>query len=90
MEYNWDDCPEVSPVAKHFIAGLLLKDPKKRMTAETALLHPFMKLGEEIPNAVTAASGNKNMLTSLRDYNFSRKSSKTSFDDLNKAKNKSP
>jgi len=47
VDYNWDDCPEVSPAAKHFIQHLLVKDPKKRNTAEIALNHPWIK-GEGI------------------------------------------
>jgi len=43
VDYNWDDCPEVSPAAKHFIQHLLVKDPKKRYTAELALSHPWVK-----------------------------------------------
>jgi len=43
VEYNWDDCPEVSPAAKHFIQHLLVKDPKKRYTADAALQHPWVK-----------------------------------------------
>jgi len=43
VDYNWDDCPEVSLEAKHFIQHLLVKDPKKRYTAEAALSHPWVK-----------------------------------------------
>jgi len=43
VDYNWDDCPEVSPAAKHFIQHLLVKDPKKRYTAEIAMAHPWIK-----------------------------------------------
>ena len=43
VDYNWDDCPEVSPTAKHFIQHLLVKDPKKRYTADLALNHPWIK-----------------------------------------------
>jgi serine/threonine protein kinase len=44
VDYNWDDCPEVSPAAKHFIQHLLVKDPKKRYTAESAINHPWVKV----------------------------------------------
>jgi len=43
VDYNWEDCPEVTPLAKHFIQHLLVKDPKKRYTAEGALTHPWVK-----------------------------------------------
>jgi len=43
VDYNWDDCPEVSPKAKHFIQHLLVKDPKKRYNVEKALSHPWVK-----------------------------------------------
>ena len=44
VEYNWDDCPEVSVAAKHFIQHLLVRDPKKRFTAKQALNHPWVKV----------------------------------------------
>lgn len=43
VDYNWDDCPEVTPAAKHFIQHLLVKDAKKRYTADIALEHPWIK-----------------------------------------------
>jgi len=43
VDYNWDDCPEVSPNAKHFIQHLLVKDSKRRYTADVALNHPWIK-----------------------------------------------
>ncbi|PRP79974.1 hypothetical protein PROFUN_05950 [Planoprotostelium fungivorum] len=43
VDYNWEDCPEVSPNAKHFIQHLLVKDPKRRYTAEVAMNHPWIK-----------------------------------------------
>ena len=33
-----------SPVGRSFVAGLLAKDPKKRLTAEGALKHPWMAM----------------------------------------------
>jgi len=45
VDYNWDDCPEVSAAAKHFVQHLLVKDTKKRLTAEQALNHPWIKGG---------------------------------------------
>eukprot|EP01117_Protostelium_nocturnum_P012261 TRINITY_DN450_c0_g3_i1.p1 TRINITY_DN450_c0_g3~~TRINITY_DN450_c0_g3_i1.p1 ORF type:complete len:303 (-),score=63.59 TRINITY_DN450_c0_g3_i1:262-1122(-) len=50
VDYNWDDCPEVSPAAKHFIQHLLVKDPKRRYTAEVALQHPWVKYRGSPPN----------------------------------------
>jgi serine/threonine protein kinase len=57
VDYNWDDCPEVSAegtpnvvtqlisiAAKHFIQHLLVKDPKARYTTEQALDHPWIKV----------------------------------------------
>lgn len=44
VNYNWNDCPEVSEMSKNFVGGLLIKDPKKRMTAEQALNHPWVKV----------------------------------------------
>jgi len=68
VDYNWDDCPEVSLTAKHFIQHLLLKDSKKRYTVEQALNHPWVK-GEGVSKL--------NFRPSFRDlmivYNSSRK-----------------
>jgi len=43
VDYTWDDCPVVTPSAKHFIEHLLVKDPSKRYTAAQALQHPWVK-----------------------------------------------
>jgi len=43
VEYDWEDCPEVSAEAKDFVAKLLVYDAKDRMTAEEALKHPWMR-----------------------------------------------
>jgi len=42
VDYNWDECPEVSNTAKEFISGLLTKDPNKRMNATQALQHEWI------------------------------------------------
>lgn len=68
VEYNWDDCPEVSPAAKHFIQHLLVKDPKKRYTAETAMNHPWLK-GEESGKLTFSPS----FLDLMKEYNQARK-----------------
>lgn len=51
-------------VAKNFIKNLLVLTPKKRMTAEEALNHPFLtgSAGEQILN-----------MESMREYNIMRK-----------------
>lgn len=67
VEYNWDDCPEVSPAAKHFIQHLLVKDPKKRMTCDTALQHPWIKNGGQVTKTI---GGEK-----LKEWNLTRKKS---------------
>eukprot|EP01116_Phalansterium_solitarium_P013979 TRINITY_DN3145_c0_g1_i2.p1 TRINITY_DN3145_c0_g1~~TRINITY_DN3145_c0_g1_i2.p1 ORF type:complete len:345 (+),score=125.82 TRINITY_DN3145_c0_g1_i2:133-1167(+) len=43
VDYNWDDCPEVSPQARHFVQHLLVKDTKKRYSADQALNHAWLK-----------------------------------------------
>lgn len=68
VEYNWDDCPEVSPAAKHFIQHLLVKDPKKRYTAELALNHPWVK-GEGVMKLNLRPSFHDLM----KEYNAQRK-----------------
>jgi calcium/calmodulin-dependent protein kinase I len=67
VDYNWDDCPEVSPAAKHFIQHLLVKDPKKRYTAEAALNHPWLK-GE-----TAKLSMRPSFLDLMKEYNTTRK-----------------
>jgi len=70
VDYNWDDCPEVSPAAKHFIQHLLVKDPKRRYTAETAVNHPWIK-GE----GVSRLSFQPSFRELLNEFNHNRKSS---------------
>jgi len=72
VDYNWDDCPEVSPAAKHFIQHLLVKDPKKRYTAEIAMNHPWVK-GE----GVSKLSLRPSFLDLMKEYNVNRKNLKT-------------
>jgi len=67
VDYNWDDCPEVSPAAKHFNQHLLVKDPKKRYTAEAALNHPWLK-GE-----TAKLSMRPSFLDLMKEYNTTRK-----------------
>jgi len=70
VDYNWDDCPEVSPAAKHFIQHLLVKDPKKRYTAEMAINHPWVK-----GDGVSKLSLRPSFLDLMKEYNTTRKSS---------------
>eukprot|EP00116_Pleurobrachia_bachei_P002603 sb/3462865/ len=44
-KYSFDGDPwgDVSTAAKHFIQMLICKDPKERLTAEEALLHPWIQ-----------------------------------------------
>jgi len=65
--YHFPD-PEwslVSDIAKNFIKSLLVLDPKKRLTAEECLEHPFL----------SGAAGNNsiNIETSMAQYNIQRK-----------------
>jgi len=68
VEYNWDDCPEVSPAAKHFIQHLLVKDPKKRYTAEQALAHPWVK-----GDGALKLNMRPSFVDLMKEYNQSRK-----------------
>jgi len=43
VDYNWDECPDVSPQVKHFVGELLVSNPKERYTAALALQHPWVK-----------------------------------------------
>jgi calcium/calmodulin-dependent protein kinase I len=71
VDYNWDDCPEVSPAAKHFIQHLLVKDPKQRFTAAQALNHPWVK-GEGVSQLSLKAS----FRDLMKEYNKLRKNSR--------------
>ncbi|RXG60505.1 Death-associated protein kinase 2 [Armadillidium vulgare] len=56
--FSEDLFPETSELAKDFISNLLLKDPRKRMTAEESLRHPWispqsLEQEEEIKQAAT-------------------------------------
>jgi len=42
VQYDWEDCPVVSPEAKDFVSRLLVYDPRGRMNAEEALKHPWI------------------------------------------------
>jgi calcium/calmodulin-dependent protein kinase I len=68
VDYNWEDCPEVSPAAKHFIQHLLVKDPKKRYTADMAMNHPWVK-GDGVSKLTLRPS----FLDLMKDYNNIRK-----------------
>jgi len=67
VKYDFDDpsWDEVSDAAKNLIRNLLVKDPKKRYTAQQCLQDPWVQ-GQSIPN-------NKLQLQNLKDYNSKRK-----------------
>jgi len=68
VDYNWDDCPEVSNEAKHFIQHLLVREPKMRYNAEQALNHPWVK-GEGVSKLTLRPS----FRDLMKVYNSSRK-----------------
>jgi calcium/calmodulin-dependent protein kinase I len=67
VEYDFDDeCwDDVSDIAKNFIQQLLVKDPKKRLTAEMALKHKWL----------TSSTADKalNIHHTMYKYNIQRK-----------------
>jgi len=75
VDYNWDDCPEVSAEGKHFIQHLLVRDPKKRYNAEQALRHPWVK-GEGVSKLTLQPS----FLDLMKEYNRDRKGRTASFE----------
>jgi len=67
VKYDFDDpsWDEVSDAAKNLIRNLLVKDPKKRYTAEQCLQDPWVQ-GKSLPD-------NKIQLQNLKEYNSKRK-----------------
>jgi len=67
VKYDFDDpsWDEISDAAKNLIRNLLVKDPKKRYTAQQCLVDPWVQ-GQSLPN-------NKIQLQNLKDYNSKRK-----------------
>jgi len=67
VKYDFDDpsWDEVSEGAKNLIRNLLVKDPKKRYTAEQCLQDPWVQ-GKSLPD-------NKIQLQNLKEYNSKRK-----------------
>jgi len=67
VKYDFDDpsWDEVSDLAKNLIRNLLVKDPKKRYTAQQCLADPWVQ-GQSLPN-------NKLQLQNLKEYNSQRK-----------------
>jgi len=53
--YRWPSKPVVSESAKDLVKHLLEKDPKKRMTAEECLHHPWI-IGDGVPSDVSKRS----------------------------------
>ena len=47
-----DDFPPVSEDARNFICQLLIKNPRKRMTAEQALQHPWLQKSSNFPHSL--------------------------------------
>lgn len=60
----WDD---VSDVAKDLIKNILVVDPKKRMTAEEILAHPWV-MGEKTPRTELP-----NVTDKIKEFNTKRK-----------------
>ncbi|XP_060080804.1 calcium/calmodulin-dependent protein kinase type IV-like [Ylistrum balloti] len=69
VEYSFDDniCSEISENAKDFIRKMLQKDPKKRLTATTALRHPWVR-GVAAKNTCLLQTQE-----SIKDFNARRK-----------------
>ena len=42
MFHRFDECAEISPVAKDLISKLLVVDPSQRLSAKDALAHPWL------------------------------------------------
>ncbi len=61
---QWDN---ISDMAKDLISRLLVVDPKKRLTAEEMLKHPWI-MGEKTPRKGLPEVSNK-----IREYNLKEK-----------------
>ena len=42
MFHRYDECSEISPLAKDLISKLLVVDPRQRLSAKDALAHPWL------------------------------------------------
>jgi len=62
--YKWEDNLEISDTVRDFVAHLLYTDPNRRVTAEQALEHPWIK-GDNVSKLHRATSFKK--LLSLKD-----------------------
>lgn len=56
----------VSKEAKSFVSSLLVYDPKKRLSAEQALSHPWLKK-TQFPRSESEAKSQKNLELNVRD-----------------------
>ena len=52
--WEWPEHVSVSPMAKAFVAGLLVVDPSNRLTCEQALNHCWMQVGA-LPPPISSA-----------------------------------
>lgn len=68
-EFHPDYWKAVSDEAKDLISKMLTLDPKKRITADEALRHPWLK----VPNTALEARNLDSNLAELRKFNASRK-----------------
>lgn len=69
VDYNWDECPEISEDAKDFIEHLLVKYPQDRFTAEQALGHPWIANISKRERVRVSSSFHEN----IRDFNEKRR-----------------
>jgi len=79
VDYNWDDCPDVSPTAKHFIQRLLVKDPVNRYSVDNSLAHPWIK-GDKVSKSNMPASFKEHFKEQVTKYNNHRRTKSTSND----------
>ena len=72
-KFNWKNWSKISNDAKDIVKGLLTVDPKRRLSAEQALLHPWICYSDTSKLAGRSLENNLNELKSAYAGNGSSK-----------------
>lgn len=89
FHFNHEEFTEVSQEAKELIKQLLVVDPKKRLSAQGALNHPWIKNYKKRAQSGTGPQFDVNVLLRLREYKGVSKLKQAATNMLVKMANKS-